>query len=310
MDKAVVIGGGTGLSVLLAGLKDRFHVTAIVTVGDNGGGSGILRRDFDMLPPGDIRNCLYALSQAPKAMRELLGYRFSSGSLSGQSMGNLMIAAMSQIHGSFERGVLELSKILNIKGRVLPVSPAPMTLVADLSDGSVVRGESEIALQAFKAHASIEKLYLLESVPLLEEAAQALREADVVILGPGSLFTSVIANLLVDPLPELAREKKVIYVCNVMTQPEETAGYSAEDHLRQIARYLGKAPEVMLVSDGILPCDVLERYAKEGAVPVCLCGEPVAETEVICGPYVEVLSGYVRSNATCLAREIEGILHG
>ena len=213
MIKLAAIGGGTGLSVLLNGLKKKFEVSAIVTVGDNGGGSGILREDLNMLPPGDIRNCLLALSEAPDDLRKLLSYRFEDGSLKGQSLGNLIIAGMVKSEGSFENGIQVVSNVLNLKGKVYPVTIDNMDLCAVLTDGVQVRGESEIAIFALKRKAGIKELSLMNHVNISEHAKEAISSADVVTLGPGSLYTSVICNLLVDGVREALKDKKNRLYC-------------------------------------------------------------------------------------------------
>ncbi|HMM70118.1 MAG TPA: YvcK family protein, partial [Gudongella oleilytica] len=196
--KVVVLGGGTGLSVLLRGLKEKTeNITAIVTVADDGGGSGRLREDLGMLPPGDIRSCLLALANTEPNMAKLLGYRFSEGELKGQSFGNLFIAAMNEIHGSFEKAIKETSNVLSITGKVLPVTLANARLIAQLEDGTIVEGESMIPEIAKARGTSIARMTMTpeRSYPLVE-AVKTIKETDLLILGPGSLYTSVIPKLL------------------------------------------------------------------------------------------------------------------
>lgn len=300
MIKLAAIGGGTGLSVLLNGLKKKFDVSAIVTVGDNGGGSGILREDLNMLPPGDIRNCLLALSEAPDDLRKLLSYRFEDGSLKGQSLGNLIIAGMVKSEGSFEDGIQVVSNVLNLKGKVYPVTIDNMDLCAVLSDGVKVRGESEIAIFALKRKAGIKELSLMNHVNISEHAKEAILNADVVTLGPGSLYTSVICNLLVDGVREALKNKKIVYIANVMTQPEETMGYSLYNHVEEVERYLGRELDYVLANDVLPKRELIEKYSFEGSMPVEVTDEDreMLDSKLITGEFLEVKSGYIRSNAT------------
>lgn len=311
MIKLAAIGGGTGLSVLLNGLKKKFDVSAIVTVGDNGGGSGILREDLNMLPPGDIRNCLLALSEAPDDLRKLLSYRFEDGSLKGQSLGNLIIAGMVKSEGSFEDGIQVVSNVLNLKGKVYPVTIDNMDLCAVLSDGVKVRGESEIAIFALKRKAGIKELSLINHVNISEHAKDAILNADVVTLGPGSLYTSVICNLLVDGVREALKDKKVVYIANVMTQPEETIGYSLYNHVEEVERYLGREIDYVLANDALPKRELIEKYSFEGSMPVEVTDEDreMLDSKLITGEFLEVKSGYVRSNATNITETLSELFY-
>lgn len=311
MIKLAAIGGGTGLSVLLNGLKKKFDVAAIVTVGDNGGGSGILREDLNMLPPGDIRNCLLALSEAPDDLRKLLSYRFEDGSLKGQSLGNLIIAGMVKSEGSFEDGIQVVSNVLNLKGKVYPVTIDNMDLCAVLSDGVKVRGESEIAIFALKRKAGIKELSLINHVNISEHAKDAILNADVVTLGPGSLYTSVICNLLVDGVREVLKDKKVVYIANVMTQPEETMGYSLYNHVEEVERYLGREIDYVLANDVLPKRELIEKYSFEGSMPVEVTDEDreMLDSKLITGEFLEVKSGYVRSNATNITETLSELFY-
>lgn len=311
MIKLAAIGGGTGLSVLLNGLKKKFDVAAIVTVGDNGGGSGILREDLNMLPPGDIRNCLLALSEAPDDLRKLLSYRFEDGSLKGQSLGNLIIAGMVKSEGSFEDGIQVVSNVLNLKGKVYPVTIDNMDLCAVLSDGVKVRGESEIAIFALKRKAGIKELSLINHVNISEHAKEAILNADVVTLGPGSLYTSVICNLLVDGVREALKDKKVVYIANVMTQPEETMGYSLYNHVEEVERYLGRELDYVLANDVLPKRELIEKYSFEGSMPVEVTDEDreMLDSKIITGEFLEVKSGYVRSNATNITETLSELFY-
>lgn len=311
MIKLAAIGGGTGLSVLLNGLKKKFDVAAIVTVGDNGGGSGILREDLNMLPPGDIRNCLLALSEAPDDLRKLLSYRFEDGSLKGQSLGNLIIAGMVKSEGSFEDGIQVVSNVFNLKGKVYPVTIDNMDLCAVLSDGVKVRGESEIAIFALKRKAGIKELSLINHVNISEHAKDAILNADVVTLGPGSLYTSVICNLLVDGVREALKDKKVVYIANVMTQPEETMGYSLYNHVEEVERYLGRELDYVLANDVLPKRELIEKYSFEGSMPVEVTDEDreMLDSKLITGEFLEVKSGYVRSNATNITETLSELFY-
>ena len=240
--RIAAIGGGTGLSTLLRGLK-RYtkNITAIVTVADDGGGSGRLRQDLGMLPPGDIRNCLEALANAEPLMAQLMHYRFPEGELAGQSFGNLFLAALNGIMPSFDRAVESLSQVLAITGRVLPVTNENIQLEAEFENGVRVVGESRIFQCKQEQDCRIRRVNLLPSRPkALPEAVEAIREAEMVVLAPGSLYTSIIPNLLVDGIVEAIRESRAlkIYVCNVMTQEGDryTLGISA----RLLAQLLGR----------------------------------------------------------------------
>ncbi|WP_238442454.1 gluconeogenesis factor YvcK family protein [Desulfofalx alkaliphila] len=266
--KIVVIGGGTGLSTLLKGLKEyTSNITAIVTVTDDGGSSGRLRGDLGVLPPGDIRNCLVALADKESLMERVLQYRFSEGELSGHNLGNLLIVGLSQICDGFYSGVQELSKVLAVRGQVLPSTLEDVSLGAVLSDGSTVRGECCVSSSERK----IRRVFLepAECRPL-PEALWAIREADAVILGPGSLYTSVIPNLLVKGVAEAINNSSAlkVYVCNVMTQPGETRNYSASDHLKAIIDHCGRLVDYVMVNTGGIPERLIGRYRREGAAPV------------------------------------------
>ena len=270
--RLVVIGGGTGMPVLLRGLKElTSNLTAIVTVADDGGSSGRLRGELGILPPGDIRNCLTALATTEPLLEQLFQHRFNSGSgLDGHSFGNLFIAAMSEITGDFEAAVKESSKVLAVRGKVLPVTLDNVVLCAELADGSTVCGESNITA----AQAAVKRVFTLpaEAYPL-PEALAAINEADAIIFGPGSLYTSIIPNLLIPGITEAiaASEARKIYVCNVMTQPGETTDYTASDHLQAILDH--SRPDLIdcvLVNMAPVDPELLERYRAEGAAPVAV----------------------------------------
>lgn len=235
MPKIVIIGGGTGLPVLLRGLKKYpLDITAIVTVADDGGSSGRLREEMDIPPPGDIRNVLAALSDVEPLVEELFQHRFTtSKELSGHSLGNLILAAMTSITGNFVHAIQEMSKVLNVKGKVLPAANQSVVLHAEMEDGTIVSGESKIPYSG----KIIKKVFLTPNiVKPLPETIHAIRQADLIIIGPGSLYTSILPNLLVPKLGQeicRARAKKV-YICNLMTQAGETLDYTASDHVKAI----------------------------------------------------------------------------
>ncbi|MDD5154911.1 MAG: YvcK family protein [Candidatus Omnitrophica bacterium] len=268
--KIVAIGGGTGLSVLLSGLKEyTSNITAIVTVADSGGSSGRLRQQFDILPPGDIRNCLVALADAPALMRDLFQFRFDKTSeLSGHSFGNLFITAMTRLTGDFEKAVKETSKVLALRGQVIPSTLDNVTLVAMHKDGSVTEGEDLIP----KAHRSINRVYLKpEGSPATPEALKAIEEAQIIVLGPGSLYTSIIPNLLIKEIAGALVSSGAIkiYVCNVMTQPGETDNFSASSHIRTLIDH--SQPRVLdycIVNTGTISLGTLKRYAGQDSYPV------------------------------------------
>lgn len=268
--KIVVIGGGTGLSVLLRGLKYyTSNITAIVTVSDDGGSSGRLRGELGVLPPGDTRNCLVALADTETLMDDLFNYRFNEGvGLKGHSMGNLLLAAMNDLTGDFDKAVQELSKVLAIRGRVIPSTLESVTLGAKLVSGKTILGESCIG----KANGNIKKVFLepADCKPL-PEAIEAIEEADMVILGPGSLYTSVIPNLLIEGIGKALKETKapVAYICNVMTQPGETQNYTAYKHLKALLNHGGQAVvDYMIVNNDAISPSMLKKYRAEGAAPV------------------------------------------
>jgi uncharacterized cofD-like protein len=265
-----VLGGGTGLSTLLRGLK-RYstNLTAIVTVFDDGGSSGRLRREQGILPPGDIRNCLVALAEAEPLLTKLFTHRFKGGDLDGHSFGNLFIASMSQVTGDLETALKECSKVLAIRGRVLPTTLGDVTLCAEMSDGTVVEGESAIT----RAGKTIRRVFLKPGrVPPLRDALDAIADADLIVLGPGSLYTSVLPNLLVDGVVGALRRSRAlkVYVCNVMTQLGETRGFRASDHARVLLEQGGRGLFNYVLVNTRRPRnqELLTRYSREGAEPV------------------------------------------
>jgi uncharacterized cofD-like protein len=265
--KIAVIGGGTGLSVLLTGLKQfTSNISAIVTVADDGGSSGRLREEFDILPPGDIRNCLVALADAPALMRDLFQFRFDTTSdLSGHSFGNLFITVMTRLTGDFEKAIKETSKVLALRGQVMPSTLDRVVLVAEHKDGTTTVGENNIP----RTHHLIERVYLKPQKPqATPDALKAIKEAQVIVLGPGSLYTSIIPNLLINEITEAIVESDAlkVYVCNVMTQPGETDGYSASEHLGALlAHSHPKVVDYSILNTATVPKGVLARYSQQGS---------------------------------------------
>lgn len=280
--KIVAIGGGTGLSMLLKGIKKYTNnITAVVTVGDDGGSSGRLREEMGVLPPGDIRNCIAALADDEDLITKLFQYRFKTGEgLEGHSFGNLFLTALCAITGNMVRAVKESSNVLNIRGVVLPATLDDMKLAAEFEDGRIVQGESNIP----EAHGKIKRLFTEPAVcRALPEVIAAIHDADLIILGPGSLYTSVIPNLLVAGIAEAINEShaRKIYVCNIMTQPGETDNYSVASHVNALISHAGgrKIINAVLVNNS-LPDNISEGYAKNGSIPVRLDMENLAPTGV------------------------------
>lgn len=306
--RIVAIGGGTGLSTMLRGLKRHTNnLTAIVTVADDGGGSGVLRQELGMLPPGDVRNCLEALANVEPVMSELLHYRFTEGSLKGQSFGNLFLAALNGITGSFDQAVSRMSQVLAITGTVLPVTNCDVQLEAELENGARVLGESKIFYCKKREDCRVQRVRLVPEHPrALPEAINAIRDADMIILGPGSLYTSVIPNLLVDGITEAILESDAlkVYVGNVMTQEGETEGYTNADHIRAIFEHSAEGLfSLCLVNNAEISSDILERYASEGAEPLRYDKDACASfgVELVARPISCVRNGFVRHDPELLA---------
>jgi uncharacterized cofD-like protein len=267
--KVVAIGGGTGLSTLLRGLKrSTSNLTAVVTVSDDGGSSGRLQKELGVLPPGDIRNCLVALADDEALVTDLFRYRFTEGEgLSGHSFGNLFLAAMSGITGNFDQAIKESSRVLNVVGRVLPATLGVVRLCAELDDGTILEGESNIS----NAKHPIKRVFFdPPAAAPLEEVIAAIREADAIVLGPGSLFTSVAPNFLVSRIAREVADAQAVkmYVCNVMTQPGETDGMSAADHVKALLTNAGERVCDYVIVNDQPPSRLLAAYAQEGQVPV------------------------------------------
>ena len=308
--KIVAIGGGTGLSTMLKGIKKiTNNITAVVTVGDDGGSSGRLREEMGVLPPGDIRNCIAALADDDDLVTKLFQYRFKKNvsELGGHSFGNLFITAMCEITGDMYKAVIESSKVLAIRGRVLPSTLDDMKLVAEMEDGTVIKGESVIPESGKK----IKRLFTdPEHCLPLDDVLTAIREAELIIMGPGSLYTSVLPNLLIKEIAEEIEKSnaKKLYICNVMTQPGETDGFTVSDHVKTILRHVDnrKIIDTVLVNN-YFPEEALEKYRAENSYPVLADYDELNKLGVNVFEYRLTdndSSGYVRHNPSRLMRAV------
>jgi uncharacterized cofD-like protein len=305
--RVVAIGGGTGLATLLSGIKNYTkNITAIVTVTDTGGSSGRLRDELDILPPGDIRNCLVALADAEPLMLELFQYRFENGSgLKGHSFGNLFITALSKVTGDFDRAIKESSKVLAIRGSVIPSTLEKVALVGEFEDGEIVEGETNITSRS----KVLKRVWIKpEDCHATQEALDAIENADLIIYGPGSLYTSVLPNLLIRDI--LARileaEARKFYIANVMTQPGETDGFSVYDHLNSLIQHTDpRIIDSVFVNTKPIPAYLLERYRAQNAYPARLDTERIRERgyEVFEGDMIK-LGEQVRHDPVSLAKFI------
>ena len=307
--RIVAVGGGTGLSMLLSGAKNiTNNLTAIVSVGDDGGSSGRLREEMGILPPGDIRHCITALADDEDLVNKLFKYRFKNGEgLEGHSFGNLFLTALYDITGDMVSAVRASSRVLSIRGRVLPATLDDMKLVAEMEDGRIVHGESTIP----EAHGRIKRL-LTEpaNCKALEDVIQAIRNAELIILGPGSLYTSVIPNLLVKQISEeiIKSKARKIYVCNIMTQPGETDNYTVSDHLKALIQHSGsnKIVDAVLVND-YLPEKLADIYQKSGSYPVKLDTQEVKKLgiKIVAKKLIQdSKEGLVRHSSNRVARAV------
>lgn len=309
--KVVAIGGGHGLSNMLRGLKSRVDdLTAIVTVADDGGGSGMLRQDLGMLPPGDIRNCMQSLANVEPVMSQLLDYRFTEGSLAGQSFGNLLLAALNGISDSFDQAVARMSQVLAISGRVLPVTNANVDIEAVFENGTRVLGESKIFQFKKEQDCRVAHVRLLpEHPPALPETLEAIGRAELILLGPGSLYTSVIPNLLVDGVAEAISQSDAlkIYVCNIMTQDGETEEMTAADHVEALMEHgLGNL-DICLCNNATVSPELLERYREEDARPIVIDRDRLARlgAEVVEKPLTTPAGArYARHDPEALAKAV------
>ena len=312
--KITLIGGGTGLSVILRGLKNiTSQISAIVTMADDGGSSGILREDLGLLPPGDIRNCILALADVEEQMEELLNYRFKEGMLKDQNFGNLLIAALVGIYGDFDRAVSKAHDLFAVTGKILPVTFDDVKLYAELENKQIVYGESQIPKEVIESNSKILKVHLDPNLPKPGKGVlEAIMDADFVIIGPGSLYTSIIPNLLVDGVANTIRETKAkkIFIPNVMTQPGETDGYSVFDHIDTLSEYIGiEEFDYFFINSQVLTKKELEKYEEKGATPVRLKREErkyinEKNVTIIKKDYIDIKKGYIRHNAEQIAKDI------
>ena len=267
MKKVVVMGGGTGNFTVLRGLKKHsVELSAIVSMADDGGSTGILRDELGVLPPGDVRQCLVALSDSSRMMRSLMSYRFENGGLGGHSLGNLMLSALEKVTGSFERAVEEMGRILYIKGKVIPVTTHQVRLKMILKDRRLLEGEKEIYL-SHEIDKGYSKIYLEPFPKPNPHALSEIKNADLVVIGPGGLHTSIIPNLLVEGVSEALREShaKKVFICNLMNRKGQTTGYKVSDYLKEIVCYLGEDVfDFILVNNQMPAPELIERYAEEG----------------------------------------------
>ncbi|WP_394139757.1 gluconeogenesis factor YvcK family protein [Cytobacillus oceanisediminis] len=310
--KIVIIGGGTGLPVLLRGLKKHpVDITAIVTVADDGGSSGRLRNDLHIPPPGDIRNVLAALSDVEPLIEEMFQHRFAtSNELSGHSLGNLILAAMTSITGNFVHAIQEMSKVLNVRGKVLPAANQSVVLHAEMEDRTIVSGESKIPYSGKK----IKRVFLTpKNIKALPETLQAIRQADMIIIGPGSLYTSILPNLLVPKLgSEVCHSKaKKVYICNLMTQAGETLDYTASDHVKALYDHMSCAfINTILVNNEEIPPHIQERYSEEMSKPVVYDTAALTELglEIMHGEIVSHENGIIRHDTKEVAQMLYNLL--
>lgn len=312
--KVVVIGGGTGVFSVLTGLKKYPYVlSAVVSMSDDGGSTGVLREEFGTLPPGDIRRALVALSATDnKIVSELFNYRFKSkGTLSGHSLGNLLLTALEKITGSFDQAVKEAVKILNVEGQVIPVTLKPTFLYAELADGSVIKGETNIDIPKHNGETKIKRVFLKPSVPANKEALDAIKSADVVILGPGDLYTSILPNLITKDMVKAINttSAKVVYIVNIMTKFGETYGFKASDFITVMEDHLGKGVIDYCVINTELPTgSILARYANDKEEPVLYDGDKFSKkVKVVTGDFLRK-GTYLRHNPQKLAKALSTII--
>lgn len=321
--KVVAIGGGTGLATLLRGLKHYVHKTspwsietlsAIVTVTDEGGSSGILRKELAMLPPGDIRNCILALAEEERLLSQLFAYRFEEGAVQGHSFGNLALAALTKITGSFDAAILAVAEVLRVSGSIYPSTLSDVRLRALCADGTELIGELAISGDPSEPnkprpmHERIERLSIdphdVEPIP---KAIEAIGEADLVLIGPGSLYTSVLPNLVITRISEAIRNSSAlcVYTCNIMTQPGETDGYAAEDHLSAIVSHAGRIVDIMIVNSKTPSNATIEHYATEHQAPVTFDVDAIRELGAT--PFFgDIISegNYLRHDSEALAQTV------
>lgn len=310
--KVVVIGGGTGMPVLLRGLKHvPIQLTALVTVADDGGSTGRLRNEMSIPAPGDIRNVIAAMSDAEPMLLELFQHRFSvNNGLSGHSMGNLLLAAMTSITGDFYDGIKEISRVLNVKGNVYPISNENLVLHAEFEDGSTISGESLIP----QANKKIKRVFLTpENAKPFPDAIQAIEEADLVVISPGSLYTSIMPNLIIPQIDSAIwrTRGKVVYVCNVMTQPGETNGYRASDHIQAIYNHIGEGCiDAIVVHNKPIKKEIEAIYRRQQSEPVVYDIEKLVDMglEIIEGDIIRYTNTIIRHDQYKIAQLLYSLI--
>ncbi|WP_316356588.1 gluconeogenesis factor YvcK family protein [Candidatus Neptunichlamydia sp. REUL1] len=317
MKKIVVMGGGTGNFTVLRGLKKHaVDLSAIVSMADDGGSTGILRDELGVLPPGDVRQCLVALSDSSRLMRSLMNYRFENGGLGGHSLGNLILSALEKVTGSFERAVEEMGRILYIKGKVIPVTTHQVRLKMILKDRKLLESEKEIYL-SHEIDKGYSKIYLEPFPKPNPHALSEITNADLVVIGPGGLHTSIIPNLLVDGVSKALRESqaKKVFICNLMNRRGQTTGYKVSDYLKEIVHYLGRDVfDYILVNNQTPDPTLIERYAEEGELVENDIDDPRIISANLLGELTEKRKGdimrrsLIRHNSTQVTKEIMNIV--
>lgn len=315
MKKIVVIGGGTGTYTVLRGLKDYLvDLTAIVSMADDGGSTGRLRDEYGVLPPGDIRRCLVALSESDEIMKELFQYRFGKGGLNGHSFGNLFITALKEIMNDDYNAIKYAGKILNIKGKVLPVTLDNIRLCARLEDGQLITGESNIDVPKHNTNIKIKEIFLSPKAKANPDTLIEINDADLIVIGPGDLYTSIIPNLLVDGISEAIKksEAKKVYVCNLMTKNGETDNFKVSDFINKIEDYLGGGIiDFVLCNKNDYQKSLLKNYEKEKAYPIYFDSENLKNREKIkfLLKDLSIKEKLIRHDSKKLAREIISLIN-
>ncbi|OGY53619.1 MAG: hypothetical protein A2912_01190 [Candidatus Buchananbacteria bacterium RIFCSPLOWO2_01_FULL_40_23b] len=319
MKKIVVIGGGTGNFVVLSGLKQyKVDLSAIVSMADDGGSTGMLRDELGVLPPGDVRQCLVALSNSSRLMRSLMNYRFENGGLEGHNFGNLLLSALEKVTGSFEKAVEEVGKILSIEGKVIPVTANQVRLHMILEDGTLLRGECEILL-AKRSLLGFKSIYLEPYPKADHHALDEIRNADLIIFGPGGLYTSLIPNLLVEGVSEALRETKAtkVFVMNLINKKVQTPGFKASHYLKEVSKFIGRDIfDYIIINSGKPSEELIKAYAAEGELIENDLEEDsrVMATELLNSELKEVQKGdvltrnLIRHDSHKLAKELMSIV--
>lgn len=287
--KIVCFGGGTGQATVLKGLKKYIcDLTGIVSVTDSGGSSGVLRREMKIPQPGDTRNCLENVSDPNDIFTQIFSYRFREGSLEGTSLGNLILVALTRITGNFGEAVMAANSLLKTEVKIYPVSTANTDIACELEDGKIVQDEWEIILRRDKS--PVKRIFLTKEAEIFPPVISAIQKADLIVIGPGSLFTAVLVHFLVKGVREVIQKSKAkkVYICNMMTQPGQTENFKVSDHVREIKKYLGRNPDYVIVNTNRINKEILEHYKKFGSEPVKvdkvkgikIIGEALAQNEI------------------------------